>query len=55
MYPTRSRAVYPPPRLAVNLFIFCRLRLGSLDLASWKPGLGVSQPLSKTIKNGVPH
>ena len=35
--PTRSRAAYPPPRLGVNLFIFCCWRLGSLDWASWRP------------------
>ena len=29
--PTRSRAAYPPPRLAVNLFVFCCWHLGSLD------------------------
>ena len=37
IYPTRSRAAYPPPRLGVNLFIFCCWRLGSLDWASWRP------------------
>ena len=36
IYPTRSRAAYPPPRLGVNLFIFCCWRLGSLDWASWR-------------------
>ena len=33
-YPTRSRAAYPPPRLAVNLFICCFGRFGGLDWAS---------------------
>ena len=36
-YPTRSRAAYPPPRLGVNLFIFCCWRCGSLNWASWRP------------------
>ena len=39
--PTRSRAAYPPPRLAVNLFVFCCWHLGSLDFASWRLDLGV--------------
>ena len=41
--PTRSRAAYPPPRLAVNPFTFCFGRLGSLDWASWKTA---TQPTS---------
>ena len=39
--PTRSRAAYPPPRLSVNLFIFC-WRLGGQTgrLGGWTGRLG---------------
>ena len=39
----RSRAAYPPSRLAVSLFVFCCWHLGSLDFASWRLDLGVSE------------
>ena len=54
IYPTRTRAAYPPPRSGVNLFIVCCWRLGSLDWASWKSGLGVSQTLQKQTKMAYP-
>ena len=60
-YPTRSRAAYPPPRLAVNLFVFCcfdflffdveTLVFGTLkwNEKSMKNGPKINQ---KSIKNG---
>ena len=53
MYPTRSRAAYPPPRLAVNLFIFCCWHLGSLDFASWRLDLGAFGPSADTIQRAA--